>query len=210
MRISTLQSYMGQVDQMVRLRHNVASTQAQISTGKRFDTAADDPMAAARIGDIKRGLVALTRYASAVDQAESRLAQQDVALSSISDVLQSIRDLTLQAGNGALGGDDRGFIEAELTVLLAEIESLIEARAAAGTALFGAGPVRALAIGDAATVAIDVSREVQSGSRERLRQLTSSPILRTVGARNLVRLGRLCRTVNTPSLLLKTWTVSSM
>jgi flagellin-like hook-associated protein FlgL len=124
--------------------------------------------------------------------------------------LQSIRDLTLHAGNGALGGDDRGFIEAELTVLLAEIESLIEARAAAGTALFGAGPVRALAIGDAATVAIDVSREVQSGSRERLRQLTSSPILRTVGARNLVRLGRLCRTVNTPSLLLKTWTVSSM
>ncbi|TLX59533.1 flagellar hook-associated protein 3 [Stutzerimonas nosocomialis] len=136
MRISTLQAFNNGVAGLQRNYANATRTQEQISTGNRILTPADDPVASVRLLQLEQQQNVLSQYDSNLSAAKNSLTQEEVTLNSVNTILQRIRELTLEAGNGALSGDDRKAIAAELGERENELMSLMNTRNARGEYLF--------------------------------------------------------------------------
>lgn len=136
MRISTIQAFNNGVTGIQRNYANVTRTQEQISTGNRMLTPADDPVAAVRLLQLEQQQNVLTQYKDNLAAANNSLTQEEVTLNSVNTVLQRVRELTVQAGNGALSVADRQSIAAELGEREEELFSLVNTRNARGEYLF--------------------------------------------------------------------------
>ncbi|TSE26348.1 Flagellin [Tepidimonas sediminis] len=100
---------------------SLQTTMARLSSGLRVNTARDDAAGlgiAERMNSQARGMtVALQNTADALSMVEVA----DGALSTVTDVLQRMRDLALRAANGTNGAQERANINEEFTQLAAEI-----------------------------------------------------------------------------------------
>jgi flagellar hook-associated protein 3 FlgL len=136
MRISTIQTFNNGVAGMQRNVSNVARTQEQISSGNRILTPADDPVASVRLLQLEQQQNILGQYDNNLSAAKSSLTQEESTLNSVTNILQRVRELTVQAGNGALSQADRQAIGTELGVREDELLSLMNSRNARGEYLF--------------------------------------------------------------------------
>ncbi len=136
MRISTLQAFNNGVAGLQRNYASVTRTQEQISTGNRILTPADDPVASVRLLQLDQQQSVLGQYNSNLTAAKNSLTQEEVTLNSVNTVLQRVRELAVQAGNGALDPQDRKSIAAELGEREDELLSLMNTRNARGEYLF--------------------------------------------------------------------------
>lgn len=136
MRISTLQAFNNGVAGLQRNYANATRTQEQISTGNRILTPADDPVASVRLLQLDQQQNVLSQYNSNLTAAKNSLTQEEVTLNSVNTVLQRVRELAVQAGNGALDPQDRKSIAAELGEREDELLSLMNTRNARGEYLF--------------------------------------------------------------------------
>lgn len=136
MRISTLQAFNNGVAGIQRNYSNATRTQEQISTGNRILTPADDPVASVRLLQLEQQQSVLSQYNSNLTAAKNSLTQEEVTLNSVNTVLQRVRELAVQAGNGALSSQDRKSIAAELGERENELLSLMNTRNARGEYLF--------------------------------------------------------------------------
>ena len=136
MRISTLQAFNNGVTGIQRNYANATRTQEQISTGNRILTPADDPVASVRLLQLEQQQNVLGQYNSNLTAAKNSLTQEEVTLNSVNTVLQRVRELAVQAGNGALDPQDRKAIAAELGEREDELLSLMNTRNARGEYLF--------------------------------------------------------------------------
>ncbi len=137
MRISTNQFHEQSLARILALQEQTAETQQQISTGRRFLTPADDPLAAERVERANRELAVREQYGRNIDLAESELRNEDAALEQAIDLLQRVRELAVQAGNPAYSEADRRFIAAEVASRTDEMMALMNTRLASGDYLFG-------------------------------------------------------------------------
>ncbi len=71
-----------------------------------------------------------------IQQVSSQLALEDSVLGQATDVLQRIRELTIQSGDGALTSQDRASIATEISTRTDELLSLMNSRTASGDYLF--------------------------------------------------------------------------
>ncbi len=136
MRISTLQAFNNGVAGLQRNYANATRTQEQISTGNRILTPADDPVASVRLLQLEQQQNVLGQYKSNLTAAKNSLTQEEATLNSVNTVLHRVRELALQAGNGALDPQDRQSIAAELREREDELLSLMNTRNARGEYLF--------------------------------------------------------------------------
>ncbi|MCJ0974419.1 flagellar hook-associated protein FlgL [Pseudomonas sp. PS1] len=136
MRISTLQAFNNGVSGIQRNYANATRTQEQISTGNRILTPADDPVASVRLLQLEQQQSVLSQYDSNLTAAKNSLTQEEVTLNSVNTVLQRVRELAVQAGNGALDPQDRKSIAAELGEREDELLALMNTRNARGEYLF--------------------------------------------------------------------------
>ncbi|RRU92027.1 flagellar hook-associated protein FlgL [Stutzerimonas xanthomarina] len=136
MRISTLQAFNNGVAGLQRNYANATRTQEQISTGNRILTPADDPVASVRLLQLDQQQNVLSQYNANLTAAKNSLTQEEVTLNSVNTVLQRVRELAVQAGNGGLSAEDRKSIAAELTEREDELLSLMNTRNARGEYLF--------------------------------------------------------------------------
>lgn len=136
MRISTLQAFNNGVAGLQRNYANVTRTQEQISTGNRILTPADDPVASVRLLQLEQQQNVLTQYSDNLTAAKNSLTQEEISLSSANTILQRVRELTVQAGNGALSSKDRASIAAELQEREDELLGVMNTRNARGEYLF--------------------------------------------------------------------------
>lgn len=136
MRISSIQSFNNGVSGLQRNYANVTRTQEQISSGKRILTAADDPVASVRLLQLDQQQAVLTQYKDNLTAAKNSLTQEETTLTSTVNVLQRIRELTVQAGGGALSAADRKAIANELGERENELLNLMNSRNARGEYLF--------------------------------------------------------------------------
>lgn len=135
-RISSQQIFSGGVSRLQDLNVNLNKTQEQISTGKRVNNPSDDPVAAARILKLDQEVGRIETYQRNVGLAESRLDQEESSLSSMIDIIQRVRELTVQAGNGSLSADDRRSISAELEQRLEALASQANTQDSSGSYIF--------------------------------------------------------------------------
>ena len=136
MRISTLQAFNNGVAGLQRNYANATRTQEQISTGNRILTPADDPVASVRLLQLDQQQSVLGQYNANLTAAKNSLTQEEVTLNSVNTILQRVRELAVQAGNGALDPQDRKSIAAELGEREDELLSLMNTRNARGEYLF--------------------------------------------------------------------------
>lgn len=94
----------------------------RLSSGKRVNRSSDDAaglQVATRMNATSKGLSMVTRE---LGHMRTLLQTADDTLSSISDHLQRVRELTVQSKNGTLSSSDRGVIQREIDSLLANID----------------------------------------------------------------------------------------
>lgn len=136
MRISTSQIYGTGVSGIERNQSQLVRLQNQIATGRRMTTPADDPVAAARALDITQAKEVESGYAQNQRAASDRLGLIDGQLSGLTDLLQSVRERAVQAGNTTLADSDREAIASELQQRLDELVGIANSRNGEGDYLF--------------------------------------------------------------------------
>lgn len=121
MRIPSISTHSHQQQYINRAQERQARSQEKLSSGKRINRAADDAAGAAiaqKIIEEYNGLNQATRNAGTF-QDMTNVA--DGALSSVTDSLQRIRELSIQASNGIYDYSDRSAIQQEINQLKDQI-----------------------------------------------------------------------------------------
>lgn len=101
MRISTQHIFNLANINMADANEAIYKTQEQISTGKKIQSAADDPVAAVRINNLTNYLDTIDQYEKNITTAKNNLSLEESALDSINNLLQRLEELAIQAGNTA-------------------------------------------------------------------------------------------------------------
>ena len=125
---------------MTSILHNVGALNAQngltdsrsdmntamnrLSTGLRINSAADDAAGSAIASKMEAQTRSLAVAIRNTNDAISLTQTAEGALGEVENILQRMRELTVQAGNSTLNSSDRAQIQAEVDELSAEIDSI--------------------------------------------------------------------------------------
>ena len=138
MRISTNLFRERGVNTILDLQQSLSHTQLQVSTGKRVITPSDDPVASTQILNFRQEIELTERYQSNGDAADGRVKLEEATLSSVTSLLQRVRDLILQGGSGALTTTERNALATEVEQRVGEVLGLANTQFA-GTEYIFAG-----------------------------------------------------------------------
>src|SRR5574344_11141 len=136
MRISSQQAFNLGVSGIQKNYSEMIRTQQQVSSGNRILTPADDPVASVRLMQLEQQQSMLTQYKDNLVAAENSLVQEESTLDAVNTIMQRIRVLAEEAGNGALSKADRQSIAAELREREDELLGLMNTKNARGEYLF--------------------------------------------------------------------------
>lgn len=136
MRISSnylSQNFISTLDQQ---QTALAATQQQISTGLKFTQASQDPAAATQSLDIQSTVGQLTQYTTNSNLAQSRLSIEDSSLSSVTNLLQSVRNLAVEAANATQTPETRASIATNVQQQIQGLLSLANTQDGTGQYIF--------------------------------------------------------------------------
>jgi flagellar hook-associated protein 3 FlgL len=136
MRISTLQLYERGVNGILENQLKLSRTQQELSTGRRILSPSDDPSGSAAALDVNQALETTRQYVDNAQAARSRLTLEEGTLASITESLQRVRELAVQANNDSQSADTRRFIAAEVKQRYQELFALANTRDANNEYLF--------------------------------------------------------------------------
>ncbi len=136
MRVSTQSSFQAGLTAIQRLQAALDQTQRQISSGRRILKPSDDPIAASRAVELREAISRLSQFDRNGGIATNRLAQEESALTSVNNVLQRVRELSLQANNGTQSNESRVQIGAEMRQLLGNLVELANQKDGNGQYMF--------------------------------------------------------------------------
>jgi len=122
MRISTSSFYEQNTLAMGLQQQNLFNVQQRLSAGTKFLTAGDDPVGAARVLGVAQTLAESAQYATSRERATLSLKREETALDSTTVILQNIKTLTVQAGNGTLSDADRASLA---TAIQSNLDQLV-------------------------------------------------------------------------------------
>jgi flagellar hook-associated protein 3 FlgL len=137
MRISTPATFLNAAHSLNSQQGELAKLSAQISSGRRIITPADDPAGAARAIELESARARNEQIGVNQRAAGSTLSQAESLLGNISDAYSDIRELLVQAGNPALSDGDRKSLAAELAARREALIGLSTSRDGDGQPLFG-------------------------------------------------------------------------
>lgn len=121
MRISSDMLYRQGLAAMLDQQSALARAQEQLSTNRKYATAADNPADYAQGLSLDQHLGELDRYQSNIDTAQHRLRTEETALGNVTQTLQRVRELAVQANNATLSDSDRAAISEELKQRLQDL-----------------------------------------------------------------------------------------
>ena len=136
MRISTLQQFNTGVRSILDNQESTMRTQQQISTGRRVLTPSDDPVASTRILQLQQDISLREQYQENLTGAKNRLNLEEATLSSVTENISRIRELTVNAGNGSMTAEDRSYIASEIDTRLDALVDLMNTKDASNTYIF--------------------------------------------------------------------------
>ncbi|MFW5816559.1 MAG: flagellar hook-associated protein FlgL [Wenzhouxiangella sp.] len=136
MRISTAQIYQQGLSGILRQQSSLNQTQLQLSTGRKINSPSDDPVGAARLQELERGVQVQEVYDRNASRTRQRLQVEESAIKSAGDLIQRVRELTVQASNAPLSDGDRGQIAVELRQRLDQLVAIANTRDGDGEFIF--------------------------------------------------------------------------
>jgi flagellin len=109
---------------MVQLNKDLDDAMNRLSSGLRINSAADDAagsaIASKMDAQVKSLGVAIRNSYDAISMTQTA----EGALGEVENMLQRVRELSVQAGNSTLSDSDRSMIQSEVDALIAEIDSI--------------------------------------------------------------------------------------
>ena len=136
MRISSSQMYANSVTSMLNQQSKLAATQQQLSTGQRILSPSDDPVGTVRSLELNRAQDQTEQYLRNADLLDSRLRLEESVVDSSIDVVQRIRELSIQANNDSQSNESRLSIASELRQQLDNLLSYANTKDSSGHFIF--------------------------------------------------------------------------
>ena len=110
----------------------------RLSTGKKINSAADDAAGFAIAESMTAQIRGLSMAAKNASDGLGLLKVVENATNDVTDILQRVRELAVQASSGTNGTTDIGFLQKEANALFAEIDRISEDTTYNNTAYLGA------------------------------------------------------------------------
>lgn len=104
--------------------HNVQKSIEKLSSGQKINSAADNSANLAISEKMRSQIRGLNRASKNIEDGVSLIQTTEGFLSETTDVLQRIRELSVQAANGVYSDEDRGNIAVEVSQLVSEIDRI--------------------------------------------------------------------------------------
>lgn len=136
MRISTNQMFTQNTNSILSKQSATSKVLDQLSTGKRINTAGDDPVAAIGIDNLTQKNALVEQFMKNIDYAHGRLALSESKLGSAETLASSTREQVMRAMNGSLGDNERQMIADELKGTLDELLSIANSKDESGNYIF--------------------------------------------------------------------------
>lgn len=127
---------LAEINRQSKLGAEIARAQSDISTGKRIVRASDDPIAAARISEIRRAQADQTVWGRNIQTAKSIAAEVDNSMNEMGDIFNRVKELTLAGRTESASAADRSAIVLELEQLRVALGNLQTATTPTGQPLF--------------------------------------------------------------------------
>lgn len=127
-------------------QRNVGKTQralqgnmSRLSSGMRINEAADDAAGLGISEKLRSQIVSLSQAGRNANDGVSMIQVAEGAMNEQAGIVTRLRELAVQASNGTLGTDERGFIDAEKTELMSELDRISSVTDFNGVKMLGAG-----------------------------------------------------------------------
>lgn len=127
---------LAEINRQAKLGAEIARAQSDISTGKRIQTASDDPIAAARVATIRRSEADQEVWARNIKTAQAIASEVDTAMASMADIFNRVKELTLAGATESVSANDRSAIVQELAGLRIALDNVETSKTPTGQALF--------------------------------------------------------------------------
>jgi flagellar hook-associated protein 3 FlgL len=136
MRISTNTIYQSGISKISNLQSEQFKLMQQISTGQRIASPSDDPVASARALEVSHAKSINSKFADTRQTAQLKLNTLESNLTSVTNMMISVKSAMVSAGNPTYSDLERGFIASELKTTLDGLIGLANTRDAAGNYLY--------------------------------------------------------------------------
>ncbi|WP_448723380.1 flagellar hook-associated protein 3 [Pseudomonas farris] len=136
MRISTAQFYESSAANYQKNFSNVVKSSEEASSLVRVNTAADDPVGAARLLQLGQQASMLDQFSANMTTIKGTLGQTEAVMTSIGNVLQRAKELALGAGNAGYTDADRQANASELGQIEEQLLSLMNTKDENGKYIF--------------------------------------------------------------------------
>jgi len=136
MRISTQSFYEQSLTAIGSQQSNLLRVQQQLGAGSKILAPSDDPLASTRALAISQSIALGAQYTATRAQATQTLTMEENALQSVTTVLQNMKGLVIQAGNGTMSDADRATIATALQSNLDHLQGLANTDDGNGQFLF--------------------------------------------------------------------------
>lgn len=136
MRISTQSFYEQSQNAMGSQQSSLLRVQQQIGAMTKILAPSDDPLASTRGLAISQSLALNSQYSASRAQATQTLTLEENALQSVTTVLQNIKGMLIEAGNGTMSDADRAVIASTLQSSFDQLQGLANSDDGNGQFLF--------------------------------------------------------------------------
>lgn len=173
MRISTNSMYQKNLQSILNTQSSWQKSGLHLATGKKVLTPSDDPMAASQALIVKQAQARNQQFQASRQSVEKTLACQDTLLKEATNVIQSIQETLVYAGNETLNDTDRADLANKLQGLKDQLISLANSRDTNGNYIFAGtkndtppfivdefGKVSYVGGQNTITISIDETREI--------------------------------------------------
>ena len=140
-RINTNLQAMSALNALQRVNGEMGLRQLRLATGSRINRAEDDSAGYTIAKKLQARVRGQEKALQNIGDAKSMLTVAEGSLNSIMDILQTMKEKTVQAANDTMGSDERTAIENELHALSDELGDILSASTFNGTSLFSTSNV---------------------------------------------------------------------
>ncbi len=118
-----------------RVNAKIATHQLRLATGKKINSASDDPAGYQIARSLESRQRGLTKALNNVSSAKNVLNIAEGGYQTIMDLLQTMKEKATQAADGSLSDSQRSAINNQVTALVAEVEDIVAETTFNGTSL---------------------------------------------------------------------------
>ena len=136
MRISTSWNHQLGVNAMLDQQAKLSEAQLKLSSGKKYLTPAENPVAATSLIDLEQNINENEQFQVNIGTARQRLGLEEAGLANATELLQKIRELTVQGLNDSYNATNRKQIALEVGQLNQQLQTIANTRNANGEYIF--------------------------------------------------------------------------